>query len=217
MSYLNSTFRGTAYLLLTLCIAVAGCANQQEPAQKAIAGIEAAVAAAGADAQQYIPDALKAVNDQLADLKAKYDKKDYKAVLAAAPAVLTQAQGLVAAKDAAMKDAMAKAAAAKEAAEQAMMSSWETLASSVPAAISAVESRVTMLSKSKKLPANVTKDALAAAKDGVASAKSLWEQATGAHASGNWSDAVAMAEQAKAKVDAALVGLGMTADIGVGG
>ena len=56
------------------------------PAQKAIADIEAAVAAAGEDATKYIPDEVQAVNDQVANLKAMFDKKDYKGVLAAAPA-----------------------------------------------------------------------------------------------------------------------------------
>jgi hypothetical protein len=216
MSYAHSTFRGTAYLLLMLCIAVAGCANQKEPAQKAIAGIEAAVAAAGADAQSLIPDALKAVNDQLADLKAKFDKQDYAAVLAAAPAVLTQAQGLVAAKDTAMREAAAKAAAAQQAAEEALKASWATLAAAVPDAIAAVDSHVTMLMKSKKLPANVTKDALAAAQTGLADAKSLWTQATGAQSTGKWDEAVASAQQAKEKVLAAMASLGMTSPLSAG-
>ena len=52
-----------------------------EPAKKAIADIEAAVSAAGADAQRYVPDQVKAVTDQLAGLKAKFEKKDYAGVV----------------------------------------------------------------------------------------------------------------------------------------
>ena len=216
MSYAHSTFRHTAYLLLTLCIALAGCANQKEPAQKAIASIEAAVAAVGADAQSLIPDALKAVNDQLAELKAKFDKQDYAAVLAAAPALLTQAQGLVAAKDTAMREAAAKAAAAQQAAEDALKASWAMLVDAVPAAIAAVDSQIATLTKAKKLPANVTKDALAAAQTSLADAKSLWTQATGAQSAGKWDDAVASAQQAKEKVGAAMAGLGMTSPLSAG-
>ncbi len=91
MSHVHATFRATALLLLSFCIALTGCSNQMEPAKKAIAGIEAAVAAAGTDAQRYIPDDLKAVNDQLAGLKAKFDQKDYAGVIAGAPALLAKA------------------------------------------------------------------------------------------------------------------------------
>jgi hypothetical protein len=210
MSHTHSTFRGTAYLLLALCIALTGCGNQQEPAQKAIAAIETAVAEAGPSAQQYIPDALKAVNDQLADLKAKYEKKDYASVIAAAPALLTQAQGLAAAKETAVREATEKAAAAKAAATEALKSSWATLVDAVPAAIAAIDSRVTMLTKSKKLPGNVTKDAFASAKTSLADAKTHWGEAAKAQASGDLEGAVSHAQEAKANADAAMAGLGMS-------
>ena len=90
---LKSVFAGFLSLAMA-AVLLAGCANKMEPAKNAIAGIEAAIAAAGPDAAQYIPDQLQAVTSQLNDLKMKFDQKDYKGVLAAAPALLTQAQGL---------------------------------------------------------------------------------------------------------------------------
>ena len=131
MSHVNSKFQAIAYTLLAL-FAITACTNQMEPAKKAIAGIEAAVAAAGIDAQKYIPDQLKTVTDQLAALKSKFDQKDYAGVLAAAPGLLTQAQGLLAAKDTAVKEAAAQAAAAQAAAEEALKTSWGALESAVP-------------------------------------------------------------------------------------
>ena len=132
----------TRFIALVLAaFAIAGCANKMAPAQKAIADIEAAVAAAGEDATKYIPDEVQAVNDQVANLKAMFDKKDYKGVLAAAPAVLTQAQGLTSA-----------AAAKKTEMMDAYAGEWSTLSSSVPEAVAAIQSRVDVLSKSKKLP-----------------------------------------------------------------
>jgi hypothetical protein len=207
--HVDSKFRGIVCMLVAL-VALSACTNQMEPAKKAIAGIEAAVTAAGPDAQQYIPDQLKAVTDQLAGLKAKFDQKDYAGVLAAAPAILNSAQGLLAAKDAAVKEAAAKAAAAQAAAEQTLKTDWTTLADAVPVAIASVDSRVTMLTKSKKLPAGLTKDALAAAQTNLAGAKSLWQQATTSQTAGQLSDAVAAAKQAREKIDAALAGLGMS-------
>jgi outer membrane murein-binding lipoprotein Lpp len=127
-------------------LVLAGCANQMEPAKKAIADIEAAVAAAGEDATKYIPDEVSAVQDKVANLKAQFDKKDYKGVLAAAPAILAEAQGLA-----------ANAATKKGEAMDALNGEWNGLAASLPQALAAIQSRVDMLSKSKKLPAGVDK------------------------------------------------------------
>ena len=199
----KSVFAGFFSLVIAAAL-LAGCANQMEPAKKAIADIEAAVAAAGPDAAQYIPDQLQAVTTQVADLKMKFDQKDYKGVLAAAPALLAQAQGLTAA-----------AASAKQAAEAAALeafnSEWGTLAADVPAQLAAVTSRVGILSKSKKLPAGLDAASFEAARSGTDEAKSLWDQATAAQAAGNIEQAVMTARQVKEKLDAAMAGLGMSA------
>jgi hypothetical protein len=199
---LKSVFAGFLSLAMA-AVLLAGCANQMEPAKKAIADIEAAVAAAGPDAAQYIPDQLQAVTSQIADLKMKFDQKDYKGVIAAAPALLTQAQGLA-----------AEAGTAKQAAEaaalQAWNSEWGTLSADLPAQLAAVTSRVGVLSKSKKLPAGLDPAAFEAAKSGAAEATTLWDQATAAQAAGNMEQAVSAARQAKEKLDAAMTGLGMS-------
>jgi hypothetical protein len=185
--------------LVAAALVVAGCKNQMEPAQKAISDIEAAVAAAGDDATKYVPDEVRAVNDQVANLKAQFDKKDYKGVIAAAPAVLAQAQALA-----------GSAAAKKTEAMDALNAEWGSLASSVPQAVAAVQSRVDILSKSKKLPANVDKATLEAAKTGVSEVNTLWTQASSAQTSGDLEQAVGLARQAKEKTDGLLASLGMT-------
>ena len=202
----RSIFTGFLSMALAALMLV-GCANQMEPAKKAIADIEAAISAAGPDAAQYIPDQLQAVSGQLADLKAKFDQKDYKGVIAAAPALLTQAQGLAGAAASARE----AAEAAKAAALEAMNAEWTTLSGTLPAAVAAIESRVNILSKSKKLPANLDAATFESVKTGLADAKSLWDQATTAQASGNVEAAVTAARQVKEKADAALAALGMTA------
>jgi hypothetical protein len=191
----------TRFLALAFAaLAVAACANKMAPAQKAIADIEAAVAAAGEDASKYIPDQVQAVTDQVANLKAMFDKKDYKGVLAAAPAVLTQAQGL------------ASAAADKKTEMMDMYAGeWSNLAASVPQAVAAIQSRVDILSKSKKLPAGMDAAKLESVKSGLAEANSMWTQATSAQAAGDLEQAVSLAQQVKTRTDGLLSDLGMTA------
>ena len=199
---LKSAFTGFVSLVMA-AVLLAGCANQMEPAKKAIADIEAAIAAAGPDAAQYIPDQLQAVTSEVASLKAKFDQKDYKGVLAAAPALLTQAQGLSAAAGAAKE-------AAQAAALQAMNAEWGTLSADIPAQLAAVTSRVGILSKSKKLPAGLDAAAFDAARSGMDEATALWSQATAAQASGNMEQAVGAARQVKDKLNAAMGALGMS-------
>jgi len=182
-----------------VALVAAGCANQMEPAKKAIADIEAAVAAAGDDAAKYIPDEVSAVNDKVASLKAQFDKKDYKGVVAAAPAVLAQAQALA-----------ASAAAKKAESMDALNAEWGSLAASVPQAVAAIQSRVDILSKSKKLPAGIDKATLESTKAGLAEANTLWTQATAAQSSGDLEQAVGLARQTKEKADGMLAALGMT-------
>ena len=191
----------TRFIALVLAaFAIAGCANKMAPAQKAIADIEAAVAAAGEDATKYIPDEVQAVNDQVANLKAMFDKKDYKGVLAAAPAALTQAQGLTSA-----------AAAKKTEMMDAYAGEWSTLSSSVPEAVAAIQSRVDVLSKSKKLPAGMDAATLDSVKTSLAEANTMWSQATEAQAAGDLEQAVTLAQQVKTRTDELLTTLGMTA------
>ncbi|HLB85283.1 MAG TPA: hypothetical protein VJK00_11145, partial [Steroidobacteraceae bacterium] len=181
----------TRFIALVLAaFAIAGCANKMAPAQKAIADIEAAVAAAGEDATKYIPDQVQAVNDQVANLKAMFDKKDYKGVLAAAPALLTQAQGLT-----------SEAAAKKTEMMDTYAGEWSTLSSSVPEAVAAIQSRVDVLSKSKKLPKGMDAATLDGVKTGLAEANSMWSQATEAQAAGDLEQAVTLAQQVKTRTD----------------
>jgi hypothetical protein len=183
-----------AFLAVTAALLLAACADQMEPAKQAITKIESAIAAAP-DAAKYVPDQLTAVQAKLADLKTAFDNKDYKTVLAGAPAVLADAQGLL---GAAMlkKDAVMKAAAA----------AWPALAASMPAMLTAVTNRATALGKSKKAPAGVDMDA---AKSAVADATASWTKAQAANTAGDAETAVASANDAKSKIDAAAAAMKM--------
>ena len=73
---------------------IAACANQMEPAKNALDNINTILAAASADAQKYVPDQFSSAQSKVSALTASFDKKDYAAVVAGAPAVLAEVNGL---------------------------------------------------------------------------------------------------------------------------
>ena len=121
---------------------------------------ESTISATSADAQQYVPDQYAAVSQKLADMKAAFDKKDYKTVVEGGPTLVAEAKGLA--------DA---AAAKKREVLEALNTQWTSFATSVPQSVAAVEARLTTLGKAHRLPAGVTKDAVTASKAGLADAK----------------------------------------------
>jgi len=187
----QSLFKGFLSLVFAALLLV-GCANQMEPAKQAIAGVGAALQAAGPDATKYIPDQVKAVTDQLVDLKMKFDQKDYRAVVAAAPKLLEQAK------------ALAPAAAVKKAEFVASLPTrWTELSTSVPAAIAALASRIAA--------GGADAAAVEAATKTLSRCKGFWEIAKQTQAAGKPQQAVEYAIYIKEQADKALATLGGTA------
>ena len=179
--------------LYSAAFLVVACANQMEPAKNALDNINATLAAASADAQQYVPDQLSSAQAKVAALTASFDKKDYGAVVAGAPAVLAEVNGLAGA-----------AAAKKDEILKALGGEWRSLAASIPQSVTAVQTRIDELSKTKRVPKGID---LAAAKSGLADATSTWEKAQSAFKSGNASDAVPQARDARSKLESAATAL----------
>jgi hypothetical protein len=179
------------YALLAVAgLLLAACGGQKNVAQKMIGDIQATVNAAAPEAGRYIPDQLADVQSKLGELKASFDKKDYKAVVSAAPPVMSAAQGLGAA-----------AAARKQLIHQGFTDQWNLLASALPANANSIQSRIDFLSKpeNKKLTSGVD---LEAARSNLSDATSLWAKAQGAFDKGDLEGAVTIAKVVKSKLDA---------------
>ena len=178
-------------LSLVAALVIGACSSQKEPADQAIKGAETALAAVRDVAQKYVPDQLKAVDSQMAAAKDSFAKGDYAGVLASAPKMTSAIGDLKNA--AAVKKAEAEAALAKAKDE------WAAASADLPKMVEAIQSRVNTLSKSRSLPAGVTKDGLASAKSGLDGLKSTLSDATNAATSGDFTAAMAKAEELKAK------------------
>lgn len=97
---------------------------------------------------------------------------------------------------------------AKDSAELA--AKWTILSASVPKMVEALQSRVDILSQSKKLPASITAEKFAEVKSTLASIKEDWTKAQESYKAEKIGDAVAAATSAKDKLVKAMEALGMT-------
>ena len=198
----QSTLVHSIWLSLAAAFIVVGCAHEKEPATKMVADAEAALSAFKDDAAKYVPTDLQGVEASIATLKDDIAKGDYKSVLTGAPQVMSAISSL--------KDAAAAKKAEVEAAVAAATSEWTSMSADLPKMVEAIQSRVDILGKAKKLPKTISKEALDSAKTGLDSMKAMWTEASSAFTSGDAVNAVEKAKGAKAKGEEVLKLLGMS-------
>jgi hypothetical protein len=181
-------------LVLAATVLLAGCSSDKGPAEQAIKAAEDAFNAVKAEAVKYVPDQVKSVEGAIAAVKDKFSKNDYKAALTEAGAIPGKVKELTAAA-AAKKEELTKA--------------WGSLSEGLPKVVEAIQSRVDILLKSKKLPSEMTAGKLEQVKAGLDAIKNEWGQAQESFKSANLMDAVAKAGGVKAKAKEVLEVLGM--------
>ena len=192
----------SVFLLAALAaVLLSGCNTQKGPAEQAVASAQAALDAVRDDAQKYAPENLGGAEAKLADMKGSFAKGDYAGVLAAAPGVTSAIASL--------KDAAAAKKTEAEAALAKAKDDWGPASAAVPKMVDDIAKHVETLSKTKKLPKGVTKEAVAAAKTGLDSLKSTWSDAGNAASSGDYTTAMAKAQSVKDKAAEMMKSLGM--------
>jgi len=176
--------------VLLICLIVAACASQKEPAQALLDEIRLTLAGTAADAAKYVPVRLHTLQDELDELQRTFDHGDYAAVVSRGPAVL-----------AAAGDLFGAASAAKGDRNRALAGEWSTLAETLPNRMSALTTRIDVLAKRSKGKSAADKD-LEARQAALRDVYSLWSKARSAFASRNLDEAVQTAEAVKAKIEA---------------
>jgi hypothetical protein len=92
---MKSNQRITGFLTLcSVAILFVACTNQMEPAKNALDNINTTLNSVSADAQRYVPEQFAEAQGKVAGLTASFEKKDYAAVVAGAPAVLADVNEL---------------------------------------------------------------------------------------------------------------------------
>ena len=185
-------------ILAFVALFASACTHYKEQAQAAISQAETALEAISVDAQKYLPQKYQELEDAITAAKASVDKGDYKNALAAAKDLPARVTALG-----------TEVATAKQQAISALTDSWNSMSGDLPKMVDAIQSRVDMLSKSKKLPKGLDQASFDAAKSGLDEMKGLWSAATQSFNSGNVEDAVAKAKTVQQKGTEVMGLLGM--------
>jgi predicted small lipoprotein YifL len=181
--------------LVLCCVALVAC-SQKGPAEAALTAATAAVDGVKAEAAKYVPDQAKGLGAALAAAREAFDKGDYKAALEAAQAIPGK-----------VKDATAAIAAKKD----ELTKSWTALSGSLPGMVDQIKAKVDALGAMKKLPKDMDKAKVEAAKGSLADITKAWGEASEAFKSGNLMDAASKGNAVKAKVTETMAALGLTA------
>jgi len=183
-------------IALVCCLGLISCSTAKAPAEAAIKAAEEAIAGVKTDASAYVPDQLKEVEDSLAAAKESFQKGEYEKALTGVKDLSAKAKDL------------ATAAASKK---EELAKSWQDMSGGLPKMVEAIQSRVNILSKSRKLPAGIDKDKFDSAKTELAAITQTWTEASNAYSSGNLMDAVSKAKTVKDKAVEIMNAIGMKA------
>ena len=187
-------FVSLVLMILVAGLILTGCSKVKGQAEVALKAAEKAISEVKPEAEKIVPDQIKALEATLSGAKEKFGKGDYSAALSDAQAIPGKVKEIVASLNA-KKDELTK--------------TWTNLDQGIPKMMEAIKSRVGILSKSKKLPANLTKEKFEEAKSGLDSALKEWETAKESFKGGKLGEAVTKGNTVKEKAVQILQILGM--------
>jgi len=173
----------------------AACENPSKaPADAAIQAAEKAVAAVSEEASRYAPEQMKAAREALESAKAKFKSGEFGGALAAAKELPAK---------------VSAAAAAANAKKDELVRAFKAAASSVPKALGEAQAKLDELGKLKKLPKELSADAVAKAKEAQAALAASWKKAEEAFGRGALGDAAAAVKGLPEKAEELLKELGI--------
>lgn len=186
---------GLAIALLVSISFLMACSSGKKEADVAIKAAEEAVNVTKAEAVKIVPDDVKSLENTLATVKEKFIKGEYKAVLGEATTLAGKA-----------KEVLAAAKVKKEELTQ----KWTEISQRIPKMLEDIQRKVDVLSKAKKLPANITAEKFAESKAGLLSTTDEWNKAQQSFSNGNLNYAVEVASSVKDKALKIMEVLGMS-------
>jgi hypothetical protein len=175
--------------LATLCLGLAACASQKEPAEQALAALEAKFTESGAEIQKYLPDRYAELDKSLESLRDSMSKESYRDVV----------KGAAAAQDA-LKHAVADARVEHAKLMAGMETEWNDLVTTVPGMVAAMDKKIS--SQRGKPPKGMTAGDWKQTIADYDSARDAWSKAAAGMTRANFEETVLAARDAKAKIAA---------------
>ena len=168
---------------LGISLLLGGCGNASHDAtEAAINAAQTAINASKGAAEKFAPEQVKAAQDAVDEARRTLAKNDYTAALKGA-------------QDAAQKtrEAVATASARKE----EWTKTWDSLSASAPKYMNEVQAKMDAYTKYGRLPKGLDSTQMEDAKRQYEQLKQGWADATAAHKSGNWIEAMKKAADFK--------------------
>ncbi|HWN06942.1 MAG TPA: hypothetical protein VNO53_07235 [Steroidobacteraceae bacterium] len=182
--------------LAALCLGVAACASQKEPAEQAFAAVEAKFKESSAEIQKYLPERYAEIEASIASLRESMSNEDYGDVVAEAGQV-----------QASLKRAIGESRVRRAQLLVEMESEWDEMAKTMPAMVAAMDKKIT--SQRGRAPKGMTGDEWKQTIADYDAARDAWGKAAAGLTRSNFEQSVLVARDAKAKIAAIMEKLGV--------
>ncbi|MGH8135547.1 MAG: hypothetical protein ACRER4_04295 [Steroidobacteraceae bacterium] len=191
----------SAALLATLAVGflgLAGCANQKEPAEQAMASIEKTLEGSGAQLQKYLPERYQEISASVAALRENLAQEKYGDVVSGAPAVVDTLRRAVA--DAQIRRAQIRVELEAE---------WADLVTTMPAMLAAVDKKIT--AQGGRPPKGMDRDSYKSLIESYDAARGAWSKSAETIDAATFESAVVAARDAKTVIAGVMEKLGIKA------
>jgi hypothetical protein len=194
MTKRSKAFRAAA--LAVVMLGLAACASQKEPAEAALAAVEAKFKETGAEVQKYLPERYAEVEAGLASLREAVAGQKYGDVVTGAEKVTDD-----------LKRAVAEARIKRAQILVEMESEWTELSKSMPEMIAAMDKKIS--AQRGRPPQGMTADAWKQTIADYDAARDAWSKAASEITSQTFEATVLAARDAKAKIAAIMDSVGV--------
>lgn len=198
---MNARARMSIALCALAWLGLSGCASQEEPARQAVTDLEASFAQVGEMSTKYLPDAHQAMQDEIDALKADIAAGEFDSVISKAPGL-----------SAGLRKLQADAIVARAGFREAMTREWAAMSDAIPALLSSVDRELGRYTGSGRVPRGMDRDGFKAMVASLDEARSRWTEAVETGNAGDYEQAVMIAREAQAALQAAASDLGIKTD-----